>query len=115
MTNFDPTTNRIPFGLLTPKEQKALKKWPHGWQVFGGDDWADRHEPMWVSRNVYRGKPAPVVEVLFGAAYSSGFSLVYESIEEALDDSTDRRIGFIRAEIVEGKLKDVRVVKGDET
>ncbi len=30
---FDPTTNRIPYGLLTPEEQATLKAWPHGWEI----------------------------------------------------------------------------------
>jgi hypothetical protein len=27
---FDVTTNRIPYGLLTPEEQAILKAWPYG-------------------------------------------------------------------------------------
>lgn len=62
MTDFDPTTNRIPFGLLTPEEQAVLKAWPHGWQVSGGDGyWVDmHHHPTWAIGLTYRGKPAPV-------------------------------------------------------
>lgn len=61
MIDFDPTTNRIPFRLLTTEEQAILKAWPHGWQVSGGDgDWVDmRHHPIWAIYLVYRGKPAP--------------------------------------------------------
>ena len=33
-TQFDPTTNRVQFCLLTNEEKAALKAWPHGWQNF---------------------------------------------------------------------------------
>jgi hypothetical protein len=62
--NFDPTTNRITFGLLTPEEQAALKAWPHGWQFCDPIEpsWIDvGFEPSWIKSYVYRGKPAPKV------------------------------------------------------
>jgi hypothetical protein len=60
--NFDVTTNRIPFGLLTPEEQATLKAWPHGVEYyrFWQDLWADC-DPIWDDNIVYRGKPAPKV------------------------------------------------------
>lgn len=58
MTDF-PTTNRIPFGLLTPEEQAILKEWPHGWQMLDLDGWSDRAHPTWSLHIAYRGKPAP--------------------------------------------------------
>ena len=59
---FDPTTNRIPYGLLTPEEQATLESWPYGWEFHLKDH-------VWVGLNtcsygvdvVYRGKPAPKV------------------------------------------------------
>lgn len=65
MTNFDPTTNRIQFGLLTPEEQKVLREWPHAWEWLwsggqGPAEWETTSDPLWVRRTVYRGKPAPV-------------------------------------------------------
>lgn len=59
MTNFDPTTNRIPFVLLTPEEQAALKAWPHGFEFYQSQKWYDCPIPFWSPRAVYRGKPAP--------------------------------------------------------
>lgn len=113
MTNFDPTTNRIPFELLTPEEQAILKAWQHGWQMRDIDgNWVDRPDPAWSLHNIYRGKPAPVVKQLFAAVYLEGFGDGYESLQDVL--STDRRIGFICVDIVDGKLKGVRVVEGDE-
>ncbi len=60
---FDPTTNRIPFDLLTEDERAALKAWPHGWEYFGRwpNGWNLCDSPEWASVAVYRGKPAPVV------------------------------------------------------
>jgi hypothetical protein len=60
--SFDPTTNRIPYGLLTPEEQATLKAWPHGWEYYSlmNGAWA-RCDPRWDEDVVYRGKPAPKV------------------------------------------------------
>lgn len=62
MTDFDPTTNRIPFRLLTTEEQAILKAWPHGWQIFDLDGWLDIPKPLWMPNLIYRGKPAPEVK-----------------------------------------------------
>jgi hypothetical protein len=61
---FDVTTNRIPFGLLTPEEQATLKAWPHGWEYcsVANDLWLDCEIPFWRKEFVYRGKPAPKVK-----------------------------------------------------
>jgi hypothetical protein len=60
-TEFDPTTNRIAFQLLTDEEKKILMNWPHGVEFFNRDGvWSDVI-PSWLRRDVYRGKPAPVV------------------------------------------------------
>lgn len=63
--SFDPTTNRIPFGLLTSEEQATLKAWPHGWEYCNGnpnDSWGlVGGKPSWLNGFVYRGKPAPKV------------------------------------------------------
>ena len=115
MTNFDPTTNRIPTGLLTLDEKSALMAWPHGWERVKSLPGAFEHcdTPMWYENTVYRGKPAPVVKQLFAAVYPNDVGRGYESLQDVL--STDRRIGFICVDIVDGKLKDARVVEGDET
>jgi hypothetical protein len=59
---FDPTTNRIPFGLLTPEEQDMLQAWPHGWQAYKGCEWVSITSSNWNESVVYRGKPAPKVK-----------------------------------------------------
>lgn len=61
---FDPTTNRIPFGLLSKDERKALMDWPHGWEFWWEDNW-DSLIPDWVNDSVYRGKPKPVVTSVY--------------------------------------------------
>lgn len=60
---FDPTTNRIPFGLLTPEEQATLKVWPHGVEYYRyiSKSWMDC-DPVWDTTIAYRGKPAPKVK-----------------------------------------------------
>lgn len=58
--DFDPTTNRIPFGLLSEDEQSALMDWPHGFEFWWEDEW-NSCAPAWQADTVYRGKPAPVV------------------------------------------------------
>ena len=58
---FNPTENRIPFGLLTKEEQEALKAWPHGWEAYIGPNWDPVLKPSWTHYIAYRGKPAPLV------------------------------------------------------
>lgn len=53
---FDPFTNRIPFGLLTTKEQKALKA-AGPWEFANpsqGPDFMVIAKPMWFPDFVYR-------------------------------------------------------------
>ncbi len=61
--SFDPTTNRIPYGLLTPEEQATLKAWPHGVEYYRyvSKAWTDCN-PVWDATIAYRGKPAPKVK-----------------------------------------------------
>jgi hypothetical protein len=70
---FDPTTNRIPFGLLTQEEQATLKAWPYGWEFFHWDvkEWKP-YDPSWFNGNVYRGKPAPKVTSYWFNIYEGG-------------------------------------------
>jgi hypothetical protein len=71
-TEFDPTTNRVPFELLTDEEKKILMNWPHGVEFFNRDGvWSDVI-PSWLRRDVYRGKPAPVVTSEWVNIYPDG-------------------------------------------
>jgi hypothetical protein len=115
MTNFDPTTNRIPFKLLTSEEQDALKAWPHGWEVCDLDWWRDRPHPIWSPNAVYRGKPEPVVTRVYHNVYANGESDGrHRSVKEALEAAKSDSIGMIYIEIVDEKIKGVSVVEGVE-
>ena len=63
MSDFDPTTNRVPFGLLSEDEQTALMHWPNGWEFysFRKGKWGFLEQAAWIEDFVYRGKPEPVV------------------------------------------------------
>lgn len=115
MTDFDPTTNRTPFGLLTTEERQALQSWPHGWEMFDRGDWMSCSDPLWNQYTVYRGKSGPVVETYFCNVYNPrccfGF---HDSYDDAVRMADTESIGIIRIEIVDEKLKAVRVVKEDE-
>ena len=69
---FDVTTNRIPFGLLTPEEQATLKAWSHGWQAYKGCEWVSITSSNWNDSVVYRGKPAPKVTSYWFNLYEGG-------------------------------------------
>ena len=72
--NFDPTTNRIPFGLLTPEEQATLKAWPHGveyYRFYSSARWTDC-DPIWDTDLVYRGKSVPKVTSYWFNLYEGG-------------------------------------------
>lgn len=63
---FDPTTNRVSFGLLDQHERIALAKWPHGlkWYSITSERWFETDAPLgMMSALVYRGKPAPTEDV----------------------------------------------------
>jgi hypothetical protein len=103
MTDFDPTTNRVPFYLLTNAEQQAMKAWPHGWDYSSTSGWIDVPEPAWFQTTVYRGKPRPVVTSVWFNVYPANASLSYES--RALSDSTpcrDLRIAVLRNDTCNG-------------
>jgi hypothetical protein len=71
-TEFDPTTNRVPLGLLTDEEKKILMNWPHGVEFFHRDGvWRDV-VPGWFLSDVYRGKPGPVVSSKRINVYADG-------------------------------------------
>lgn len=59
----DLTQITTPFGLLDAETQKALREWPHGWDVYGcfrEDDWEQIDEGFCGYRT-YRARPAPLV------------------------------------------------------
>ena len=64
--SFNPTTNRVSFGLLEDHERIALAKWPHGWERYDFDRkiWMEATYPgLHAVHWVFRGKPAPREDV----------------------------------------------------
>ena len=99
-----PTTNRIPFGLLTDEEQAALKSWPHGWECFTSScSWGSRDNPMWWSAHlVYRGKPAPVVKSVWFNIYKDCMSGPFTTRKWADKYVSPNRIDVIRIDTCNG-------------
>ena len=63
--DFDPTKNRVPFGLMSKEEQESLKAWPHGWESWTAyGEWVEKQD-TWNYFGVYRGKPKPVVTSVY--------------------------------------------------
>jgi hypothetical protein len=99
---FDPTTNRIPFELLTEDERVALKSWPHGWAYFTVNGWAEI-EPQWIGATVYRGKPAPVVTSKWYNVYPNAVTVLGYSFPEEADEAADKtRIAVLRTDTCNG-------------
>jgi hypothetical protein len=106
---FDPTTNRVPFGLLTEQERNVLAEWQHGIEFynsggFGGDQgwydtntyrWYDTNTSGWNSETVYRGKPAPVVT-------SERFNIYPWGPADSYFVSPSRRIAVLRIDTCNG-------------
>jgi hypothetical protein len=112
---FDPTTNRIPFWLLTEDEKTALIHWPHGWEFYDwrknewGDwrksEWGATEEPScWPVNSVYRGKPAPKVKSHWFNIYD-GWMLVniWSSLEAAKRDNHGNSV-LMRMDICNGEV-----------
>lgn len=84
--NFDPTTNRIPYALLTPEEQATLKAWPHGVEYYRyvNKAWTDCN-PVWDTTLAYRGKPAPKVTSYWFNIYDGNrIGHIWNSQDEAV-------------------------------
>jgi hypothetical protein len=107
---FDPTTNRIPFELLTDTEKVQLKAWPHGWEFYIlGHGWTPVSMPSWYGREVYRAKPAPAVKSLWRNVYlstdkSTMVTMAVGSREAADRGADDDRIGVVRFDLIDGVL-----------
>lgn len=106
MSNFDPTTNRIPFGLMTDDEKKVLKEWPHGFDVRSpSTSWMCHSSPTptWSTALVYRGKPAPVVTSVWRNIERRGkFVISHSSRSEADFLADDDRIAVLRIDTCNG-------------
>lgn len=95
--DFDPTTNRVPYGLLTPEEQEALKAWPHEMEYYLLDGWRPIIEPSWENGVVYRGNPTPVVTSKWFNLYQFGLlGIPLNSRKEADECAAGERIAVLR-------------------
>jgi hypothetical protein len=100
-TEFDPTTNRIAFKLLTDEERGVLKSWPHGIEYYGFGTWLTcSAPPLWSSDVAYRGKPAPVVTSRWMNVYPDQFC--HSSAGCADKGSGSTRIALLRLDICNG-------------
>ena len=101
MTNFDPTTNRIPFGLLTPEEREALLAWPHGWEYLrGGQEAKGILNPADYHDLASRGKPAPKKTTYYCNVYDNCIGLQNHTIEDCKRDEPSSTLGILQVDIV---------------
>jgi len=93
---FDPTINRVPFGLLSPGEQAILKSWPHGIDVvFTRCGTASTClDPMWSEDTVYRGKA--ISESYWYNVYGSYVGSAYSTASKANACQDQERSALLR-------------------
>jgi hypothetical protein len=111
---FDPTTNRVPLGLLTQYEKQILMFADHGWQQYFEEscEWRDVDEVIWHVRSIFRAKPAPVVKSVWVNVYPADEfenEGIYVSPARADRKTTDgcaksSRIGVARFDLIDGVL-----------
>ena len=105
MTDFDPTENLTPFGLLAGGKRGVLKAWPHGWEFysFRQGKWKPLDQAAWCDEIVYRGKPAPVVTSVWRNIYSDGSADRQISSREIADQGAGKlRIAVLRIDTCDG-------------
>ena len=104
--DFDPTKNRVPFGLMSKEEQESLKAWPHGWESWSAyTGWVKKQE-AWNHFGVFCGKPAPVVTSKWFNVYPSGpMPRAYSHRETADSCANDGRIAVLRIDTCNGVSK----------
>lgn len=104
MSDFDPTTNRIPFGLLSEGEQTALTGWQHGWEYYNMGGWYEEIDnPTWYNSTVHRGKPAPVVTSKWFNVYPHNPSRAENPTRKTADaDCGLNRIAVLRIDTCKG-------------
>jgi hypothetical protein len=99
---FDPTTNRVPFELLTDEEQEALRGWSYGIEYHKRKQWRETDHPVWHYETVYRGKPAPVVTSKWINVYPDNHSYKHNSRVAADSNASSQRIAVLRIDTCNG-------------
>jgi hypothetical protein len=100
MTNFDPTTNRISWGLLTPEEQEALLAWPHGLEKRYDTSWGPLMDSYYVDKTVYRGKPAPKKITYYCNVYCDNVGASWATVKECKEGSMKDTLGILQIDII---------------
>jgi hypothetical protein len=100
MTNFDPTTNRIPFFLLTPEEREALLAWPHGWEYLYYELTAPMLNPANYPNLVSRGKPAPKKITYYCNVYDNCIGFENHTIEDCKIYAPSSTLGVLQVDVV---------------
>lgn len=102
--DFDPTTNRIPFGLLNEDEQKIMRAWPHEWEYYFLDEWKPITLPFWCWNLVYRGLPKPpvVTSVWWNIDSNGSRKYCYFSRKNADANANSGRIAVLRIDTCNG-------------
>jgi len=102
---FDVTTNRIPYGLLTPEEQATLKAWPHGIEYCSRMNYTWKGcDPFWEKDVVYRGKPAQKVKSYWFNLYDGDrIGNIWTSQDAAKRAATDNSV-IMRMDICNGEV-----------
>jgi hypothetical protein len=100
MTNFDPTTNRIPFCLLTPEEREALLAWPHGWEYLYDGLTEPMSNPANYPKLASRGKPAPKKITYYCNVYEDCLGLEFPTVGECKENIARSTLGFLQVDVV---------------
>jgi hypothetical protein len=100
MTNFDPTTNRIPWYLLTPEEQEALHTWPHGLEQRYESSWGDFKDNYYSNKTVYRGKPAPKKITYYCNVYDNCLGGWCATAEVCKEYAMQDTLGILQIDII---------------
>lgn len=103
---FDPTTNRIPYGLLSEDEKTTLIHWPHGWQAYKSCEWVSTTSSNWNESVVCRGKPAPKVTSHWFNVYADGkLGMDHDTKEGALKFHNGKyELYMVRMDICNGEV-----------
>ena len=99
-----PTTNRVPIRLLEPEEEKALKVWTHGHEIYDTayEKWIDCPQPIWRHASIYRGKPAPVVTSIWFNRHNHWMTGPYRTRKWADQNATPDIIEVLRIDTCNG-------------
>jgi hypothetical protein len=98
-SDFDPTQNEKPFGLLTEEEQGILRNWPHGVERYiSYGEWKEISDPSYLLGAAYRAKPAPERLVMWCNVYDGWVGPWCRSRKDADHHQSGARLCVYRIE-----------------